>query len=108
MFKWVAGLSAVAMGLAVATAFSSSAPEVIAKKGDRLDIRPASSMNCPKLEWPYGCQWDASKSRRAEGTPSATRKLRSFRSRAAAGAKARRIAVAAAVARATSDPTNTR
>ena len=95
MFKWFAGLTAVAAGLAVATAFSGSAPEVMISKGDRLDVRPVS-MTCPQFEWPYGCQWDAQKSRRAERPTPGTRNQRTFRNRASAGAKARRMALARA------------
>jgi hypothetical protein len=109
MFKWYAGVVAVAMALAVATAFSGAArdtvvPEAVAKKGDRLDIRPVSS-SCPKFEWPYGCQWNAPVSRRAERpAPTTTRNHKPFRVRAAAAAKARRVAAA----RMTFDPETAR
>ena len=95
MFKWFAGLTTVAMGLAVATAFSGAVPETAAKKGDRLDVSPVS-MSCANIEWPYGCQWDAPKSRRAERPAQIARNYRPFRSRVVAAAKARRIALARA------------
>src|SRR4051812_21095864 len=91
-FKWIVALTAAVMGLAVATAFSSSTPELLAKKGDRLDLRPAASLTCPQFEWPFGCQWDASKSKRTERSAQATSSQRSFRRRAAAIAKVRRLA----------------
>jgi hypothetical protein len=90
--KWIVGLTAAAMSLAVATAFSSSAPEPLAKKGDRLDIRPAASLTCPQFEWPFGCQWDATKGKRVDRSATATPSQRSFRRRAAAIAKVRRLA----------------
>jgi hypothetical protein len=91
MFKWLAGVTAVAMSLAVAMVFSSSTPAAMTKKGDRLDIRTAT-LECPKFEWPYGCAWDATKSRRAERPAQTSRSHRPFRSRAASAAKVRRLA----------------
>jgi hypothetical protein len=99
MFKWCAGVVAVAMALAVATAFSGAArdtvvPEAVAIKGDRLDIRPVSS-GCPKIEWPYGCQWNAPVSRRAERPlPATATSKRLVRNRFAASARVRRLAAA--------------
>jgi hypothetical protein len=100
MFKWFAGLTTVGIGLVVATALSGAVPETAAKKGDRLDRLAVSpvSLTCSNFEWPYGCQWDAPKNRRAERPAQTTKNHRSFRSRAALAAKARRIALARATA----------
>jgi hypothetical protein len=91
MLKWLAGGTAVAVGLAIAMAFSSSTPAAMTKKGDRLDIR-TTPLECPKFEWPYGCAWDAAKNKRAERAAQGSRSHRSFRNRAAAAAKVRRLA----------------
>ena len=62
IYKLVATLAAIALGVAAAIAFPrltsevAAAPTVAEIKSDRLDIRPADAA-CLKDDWPYGCQW---------------------------------------------------
>jgi hypothetical protein len=53
--KFVAGLIGSALGLAVAVAISHSPDQT---DGNALsETRPPATAVCPKIEWPYGCDW---------------------------------------------------
>ena len=53
--KFVAGLIGSALGLAVAVAISHSPDQT---DGNALsEPRPQAAAVCPKIEWPYGCDW---------------------------------------------------
>jgi hypothetical protein len=55
--KFVAGLIGSALGLVVAVAISHSPDQT---DGNALsEPRPPAAAVCPKIEWPYGCDWHA-------------------------------------------------
>jgi len=53
--KFVAGLIGSAVGLAVAVAISHSPDQ---RDSNALsEPTPPDAAVCPKIEWPYGCDW---------------------------------------------------
>jgi hypothetical protein len=69
VMKFLAGLTAIAVGAAVVTALAGVEPEdkAPAAKADRPDA-PASIPACAPEPWPYGCQWRAPTNRRVSRT----------------------------------------
>jgi len=51
--KFLAGLLGSALGVAVALAISRPAAQV---DSNTLSETPLAAV-CPKIEWPYGCDW---------------------------------------------------
>jgi hypothetical protein len=62
MYKTFAGLTVVALAVAILTAIAGYAsqgdprPVPAAVKADPLDLKPGA-MSCLQEKWPYGCQW---------------------------------------------------
>jgi hypothetical protein len=53
--KFVAGLIGSALGLAVAVAISHAPDQ--ADSNAVSEARTPGAAVCPKIEWPYGCDW---------------------------------------------------
>jgi hypothetical protein len=71
--KFLAGLTALAVGAAVVTALAGVGPEdkatATTAKTDRIDVATsipvaASIPACAPEPWPYGCQWRETPGRR--------------------------------------------
>jgi hypothetical protein len=70
--KFIAGLTALALGAAVVTALAGVGPEdkagPTAAKADRVVEVAASIPACSPEPWPYGCQWREPATRRTSRT----------------------------------------
>jgi hypothetical protein len=53
--KFVASLIGSALGLAVAVAISHALDQT--DSNTLSEARPPVAVVCPKIEWPYGCDW---------------------------------------------------
>jgi hypothetical protein len=53
--KFLAGLIGSALGLAVAIAISHAPDQT--DSNALSEARPPAVAVCPKIEWPYGCDW---------------------------------------------------